>query len=218
MKTSFDYNHIEIHYFLQRLDDSETIGVIRDISEAIKEKKGNESLCSESYDDISVGIDFPDFYIEDFKLPLIEMKNILYQWLESINPKSNEYLEEIEIIDYSSFRTNHLLKFRYIKDEFGNKKKICESLCSRNKPYCFVQYCSLKECFDMIKQIEKAQISNINDSQIYENKIQDINIRIKSNWFTIGSLSRNGYAGIHLESAKSFLQDWIEFIRIENKK
>lgn len=202
----------EVHCFLTRLDDFETTDIIRQISRAINNGSGKDYLTSDPYEDMNIEIDYPYFYIEDFRLPLNEIKTILYDWLYSINPKSKEYISEIEETDSKSLRQEWLLKFNRNTNISGNQKEICESLLHCYKPLCFVQFCSLKDCNYMIKQIEKALLSNEYNCQLYKNSFENISIKISSNWFKIGNLTNDNYWGIGLESAKKFIQEWIDFI------
>ncbi|MGB1041727.1 MAG: hypothetical protein ACPGVD_12700, partial [Flavobacteriales bacterium] len=79
MKTKYShtYKSQEIHDFVSLFNEDETIGIIRDILLALKsQKKGEDEFWLDA--DVRAGIDYPNFFIEDFKLPLIEMKNILF--------------------------------------------------------------------------------------------------------------------------------------------
>ena len=207
-----DSYHGEVYNFLNRLDDFDTVDIIREISIAINSGSGQEPLCSEPYEDMNIGIDYPYFYIGDFRLPLIEMKKVLYEWLNSLNKKTPEYISDIEEGDSKSLRISWLLKFKHITDIAGKQKNVCESFLKSNKHLCFVQFCSLKDCNYMLREIDKAFISDKYTGSLFEDRSENISIGISSKWFKIGNFSNENYVGIGLEAAKQFINEWIGFI------
>lgn len=210
--------HNKVGYFLDRLRDDDTVDIIREISVAINNSSGQEQICSDPYEDMNIGIEYPNFCIEDFRLPLIEMKNILYEWLNSLNDKTPEYFNDIEEGWSGCFRTTSLLKFKNIPELVGKHKNVCESFLKSNKPLCFVQFCSLKDCNRMLKKIDKAIVSGKYTGSIYENRSENISIWISSNWFKIGTFANENCMGINLYAAKQFINEWIEFIKSQVSK
>ncbi|RZK98555.1 MAG: hypothetical protein EOO89_32130 [Pedobacter sp.] len=202
----------QLDYFLHRLDAYATSDLIREIIRAIRTKQSQDSLLSDEWEDIDVGVDFPDFYVENFRLPLVEMKGLLYKWLEIIRSGSHEYVGDIENIDATSMRIVYLLKFKKVKDESGSQKHICESLTDGHRRLCFIQFCSPKDCSYIIRQIDNAISLTGYDHKPFEENRANVVIEISPPWFKIGNFSNDNYMGIRLESARQLIQEWIYFI------
>lgn len=100
--------------FLTRLRVDDLPSLIEEIVDAIKKGSNfSDSICSDPWEDMSVGIDYDNFYIEDYRLPLFDMKNILFDWMEFIRPGAHEYFDEIEKSYPKSQRENWYLQFKH---------------------------------------------------------------------------------------------------------
>lgn len=206
-------NQAQLDRLLLRLDADDTSDLIREIIRAIRAKQNRDSLLSDTWEDIDIGVDFPDFYIEDFRLPLIEMKGVLYNWLESIRNGSHEYVNDIEDMDSTSMRIGYLLKFKKVRDESGRQKNICESLTDGHRPLCFIQLCGKKHCNYIVRQIDNALRSKWYDRKPIKDKRSNLVIEISPPWFKIGNFTNSNYMAIGIESAKQLIQEWMDFIK-----
>jgi hypothetical protein len=103
-EVSNEINQSQIRFFLGRLDDWDTIDIIREILPILNQESGSIELCSDPYEDMDIQIGYPFFYIDDNKVPLKNMLSYLLEHLQLINPKSIDYKEEILSFDSRSFR------------------------------------------------------------------------------------------------------------------
>lgn len=202
-----------IGYFLDRLDDWATIGIIRDINQIVQRGYGQEDLLSDPYEDLDVKIDYPNFHVDENILSLIDMKAHLYNHLNEINPLAPEYFDDIELANpsFSTFRQWELLKFKVVKNKWGFKKYICESLTNHGRPYCFVQYCSKRKCRYMINKIDKSLVSKAYSKVLFADYSRNISIKIFNSWFQIGNLSNENHLAFGTLGAKRLLEEWLTF-------
>ncbi len=200
----------ELNWFLNRLNDYATIDLIREINSCSYSEP--EDLCSDPYEDMNIQIDRQYFYIEEHRWPLVEMKEIFYQWLFSINRKAKDYVDEIEYAGVSNFRASHMLKFKSEKNENGKVQHRCESLCKANSWLTFIQYCNEDDCRRMLHKLKLAKQTRNLNLELFKSKEYDVRLAIEKNWFTLKKLSESSYSAIGIPSGEQLLQEWLEYI------
>ncbi|MCT4623109.1 MAG: hypothetical protein N4A46_05750 [Schleiferiaceae bacterium] len=201
----------QLYYFLDRLNDYDTIDLIRVINEA-KGYSEPEDLCSDPYEDMDIRVDSTYFYVEENSWPLAEMKESLYQNLFSLNRKAKEYIEEIENTDVYSFRSSHLLKFKVDRNEKGKVYYRCESLCKINFRLTFIRYCNKDDCKRMLHDLKVAkQVRNLK-LDLFSSVEHDVILGIDKNWFTLKKLTEPNYSGIGIQAGEQLVKEWYEFL------
>jgi hypothetical protein len=199
--------------FISRLNDYSVCHLIRDINEHLDSGYGEEELFSDPWEDMDVGIRYPDFYIDELTLPLTDMKSIFYEWLSFTRPGAEEYFNTIENRRSLTVREGQLLQFKKtFKNWRGRQQYKCESLIKSHAPLCFVQYCRKKDCAYILQQIDNILNDKAYDKEPFSKRRKKIVTKLDRLHFTITNTTDNSGISMSPSVIKKLLEEWLDFV------